>query len=166
MAIVHYIVIRRDLTFGEYSAQLGHAGEAYALRRDVEQRVYAEWMCTNDNLPKPHEVAFNETTVIVKGIRNEGRLLKLEAELKAAGVPHVAIREEEGEKGGRIAGQLTVVSFMPAEPGPLQRHLNGIHTIECLDALGLVECEKCKRPWAKPPAKICPQCAPLQDIPR
>jgi hypothetical protein len=31
------VVIRRDLTLGEYSAQLAHAGEAYLLRRDAEQ---------------------------------------------------------------------------------------------------------------------------------
>lgn len=106
-----------------------------------------------------HDLVFNETTCIVKGIRNEGRLLKLEQELITAKVPHVAIREEMGEKGGRLAGELTCISFMPADPAPLQRYLNGIHTIEKLDALGLVDCSKCQRPWAKPPAKICARCA-------
>lgn len=119
--LTHYIVIRRDLTFGEYSAQLAHAGEAWLLRPLPGDRT--------ERLP------INEVTAIVKGIRNEGRLLKLEKQLIAAGVPHVAIREEEGEKGGRIAGQLTVISFVPTARAQVEHFLDGIHTIEGLDVI-------------------------------
>jgi hypothetical protein len=52
----------------------------------------------------------------------------------AGGVPHVAIREELGEKGGRLAGQLTCVSLMPTEREKVDRFLSGIHTIEGLDS--------------------------------
>lgn len=124
--LTHYVVIRRDLTFGEYSAQLAHAGEAYVL-------VVTPKISGHDH-PPPFE--FNQTIAIVKGIRNEGRLLKLEAALIAEGVPHVAIREETGEKGGRIAGQLTCISILPQERSEkLDRLLTGIHTIQGLDPI-------------------------------
>lgn len=113
MSLTHYIVIRRDLTLGEFSAQLAHAGEIYA-------RLGAGFR-------------ENETTAIVKGIRNEGRLRKLQGQLIAAGIPHLAVIEEEGEKGGRIAGQLTCISLMPSAREKVEPFVREIHTIEGLD---------------------------------
>jgi hypothetical protein len=115
MPLTHYIVIRRDLTFGEYSAQLAHSGEAWLLVQGM----------------KP----LNECTCIVKGIRNEGRLTKLWHKLIDLQIPHVAIREEEGEKGRRLAGQLTCVSLMPSEDPALRQLLNEFVEIKGLDPL-------------------------------
>jgi hypothetical protein len=115
--LTHYIVIRRDLTFGEYSAQLAHAGEAYTLLSGGGARF-----------------ALNETVAVVKGARNEKRLLKLEQAIRAAGFPHVAIREELGEKGGRLAGQLTCISLMPCDRELVEPIVREFHTIEALDA--------------------------------
>jgi hypothetical protein len=121
--LTHYVVIRRDLTLGEYSAQLAHAGEAYVLA--VTPKI-----CGHDQ-PPPFE--FNQTTAIVKGIRNEGRLRKLQGQLVAAGIPHVAIIEETGEKGGRLAGQMTCISLMPTSREKVEPFVREIHTIEALD---------------------------------
>src|SRR4051812_29769849 len=108
--LVHYIVIRRDLTFGEYSAQLAHAGEAYYMRA-VEER--------SRSITK---LEYNMVTAIVKGIRNEGRLRKLQGELIAAGIKHIAIVESEdpptlgildSTERRSLKGQMTCVSLMP-----------------------------------------------------
>ena len=127
--LTHYVVIRRDLTFGEYSAQLAHAGEAYAVRRDLEQHPAIFF----DTPQVPHKMALNETIAVVKGARNEGKLLKLEAALAAAKVPHVAIREERGPGGGRLAGQLTCISLMPTEREKVEQLLRDFHNIQGLD---------------------------------
>lgn len=111
--LTHYVVIRRDLTFGEYSAQLAHAGEVYAMM--------------------PSGFRANETTAVVKGIRNEGRLRKLHGQLIAAGVPHLAIIEEAGEKGGRLAGQMTCISLLPSPREQVEPYVREIHTIVGLD---------------------------------
>lgn len=124
--LIHYVVIRRDLAFGEYSAQLAHAGEAYYLR------------CLHDRPAQDRGDAtlfFNQTTCIVKGARNEAKLLKLEKQLIAAVVPHVAIREEEGERGRRIAGQLTCISLMPSNDPALRKLLNDFVEIKGLDPI-------------------------------
>ena len=125
MPLTHYVVIRRDLTFGEYSAQLAHAGEAYQLLHDPMVRALVD--------VAGEERRYNETIAVVKGARNEGKLLKLEAALAAAKVPHVAIREERGPGGGRIAGQLTCLSLMPTEREKVEQILREFHNIEGLD---------------------------------
>jgi hypothetical protein len=135
MPLTQIVVIRRDLTFGEYSAQLAHAGEAYW------------WTGHYDTLatqadPNAGAMKMNDTTAIVKGARNEGKIAKLVRDLLSAGVPHVAIREEEGEKGGRLAGQLTCVSLVPTDveqlPESVKRALNEFHRIEALDGPKLI----------------------------
>lgn len=133
MALTHYVVIRRDLTFGEYSAQLAHAGEAYAL-------LFAK--------KPPHECGdscalctfrFNTSFAQVKGIRNEARLLTLEKKCIEAGIPHIAIREDIN--GRRLDGQLTCVSFMPRDDsdGMLRKFLNDYQRISALDPVSIPE---------------------------
>lgn len=131
MTLTHYVVIRRDLTFGEYSAQLAHAGEAYALRRDMENSPNL----IERNLAGPLVMAFNASFAQVKGIRNEARLLTLEKKAIAAKIPHVAIREDIN--GRRLDGQLTCISFMPRDDsdGMLREFLNDFQRISALDTL-------------------------------
>jgi hypothetical protein len=124
--LTHYIVIRRDLTFGEYSAQLGHAGEAYLQRRIHEEDAASAGVDVD-------YLGFNEATCIVKGSKNESRLLKLEAVLQMVKLPHVAVREESGPKGGRLAGPLTCISLMPMERERVEHLLRDFHNIEALD---------------------------------
>ncbi len=121
--LTHFIIIRRDLTFGEYSAQLAHAGEAYVL-------VVTPKISGSDH-PPPFQ--FNDTICVVKGSRSEARLNKLGQRLQEAGIPFVGIREETGEKGGRLAGQLTCISLMPTEREKVEHLLNDFHNIEALD---------------------------------
>jgi hypothetical protein len=123
--LTHFVVIRRDLTFGEYSAQLAHAGEAYQLLHDPMVRALVD--------VAGEERRYNETIAVVKGARNEGKLLKLEASLVAAKVPHVAIREDIN--GRRLDGQLTVISFKPRDDsdGFLRKFLNDYQRISGLD---------------------------------
>lgn len=142
MVLTHYVVIRRDLTFGEYSAQLAHAGEAYALRRDHEAELRS---IANARLADPfggvapYEVmGLNTTVAVVKGARTEHRLVRLEQALLAAKVPHVAIRGEQGENGGRLAGQLTCISLMPAERDQVEPFVREFHTINGLDGPDVV----------------------------
>lgn len=144
MSLVHYVVMRRDLTLGEFAAQLTHGGEAYALRRDIEgargSYIRREGV---DVLEDPRsadidlsdDFEYDKTTAIVKGARNEAKLLKVEKLLIDAKVPHVAIREETGPKGGRLAGQLTCVSVMPTEDadGKVRALLSDFVFIEKLD---------------------------------
>lgn len=124
----HYIVIRRDLSFGEYSAQLAHAGEAYY------------------ELARTHAMfggAFthNQTTCIVKGIRNEGRLRKLQGQLIAANIPFIPIVETEDPPvlglhfvtARSLKGQLTCISIVPAAKSLVEPFVREIHTIEALD---------------------------------
>jgi len=130
--LVHYVIIRRDLTLGEYSAQLAHAGEAYALRRDQEQQAIGQSPSLGAER-HPQIMQFNMTTCIVKGARNEAKLLKLEKQLIAVSVPHVAIREETGPGGRRLAGQLTCISLMPSSDPALRDLLNNFQEIKALD---------------------------------
>lgn len=128
MSLTHYIVIRRDLDFGEYSAQLGHAGEAYYLLAREHAMHGGPW-------------APNETTVIVKGIRNEGRLRKLQGQLIAAGISHVAIVETEDPPPlglhtvtqRSLKNQMTCISIVPQGKDLVEPFVREIHTIEGLD---------------------------------
>lgn len=125
--LTHYVVIRRDLTFGEYSAQLAHAGEAYALLFAKKPSHGCDDDCALCTF------RFNTTIAVVKGARNVLKLFKLEQALIDAKVPHVAICEEQGKKGGRLAGQLTCISLMPAEREKVEPFVREFHTIEGLD---------------------------------
>lgn len=138
MSLTHYVVIRRDLTFGEYSAQLAHAGEAYALRRDKERFARGAVASEQPGATLLRRFEFNTTVAVVKGARNEGKLEKLEQALLAAKVPHVAIREEHGEGGGRLAGQLTCISLMPADRAQVEPFVREFHTIEGLEGPDVV----------------------------
>lgn len=125
MALTHYVVIRRDLTFGEYSAQLAHAGEAY-----FQLAVLS---------PNGSSFNYNQSFAQVKGIRNEARLLTLEKKTIAANIPHVAIREDIN--GRRLDGQLTCISFMPRDDsdGMLRKFLNDYQRISGLDRVPEIE---------------------------
>jgi hypothetical protein len=144
VSLTHYVVIRRDLTLGEFAAQLAHAGEAYALRAQLEEirHVWKRNRDGNDTLHEPRtarmdETAFefNETIAIVKGARNEAKLLKLEKRLLDSNVHHVAIREETGPGGRRLAGQLTCISLMPSSDPVLRELLNDFQEVRGLDPI-------------------------------
>ena len=73
--MVHYCVVRSDLTFGQQAAQLIHAvGESH-----------------NGTVHPPGTVA------VALSARNQEHLLELESCLKKAGLPHVLISECDGE---------------------------------------------------------------------
>lgn len=91
--MIHYLIVRRDLPFGDTLAQLSHAaGESFYLLKD------------------PHSKA-DRTIVAVLGARNVMKLRKLEYKLRALGVPHVAVREPSPPYNG----QLTAIGVVPGD---------------------------------------------------
>lgn len=119
------VVARRDQTFGEFVVSVAHAASeaGYVRRRHEESSVGSR-------------LELNNVDAIVKGARNEQKLLKLKAALEQADIPHVAVREEEFDKRGnryRLAGQVTAIGIMPAGRERVAVLVNDFHIVEVLD---------------------------------
>lgn len=111
-----YVVVRRDLDPLRIAIDTGHAaGEAFyefaRLGLGVE--------------------GFNpaRTTLILRGARNEGKLLKLEKQLIEKGVPHIAIREPMAPWNG----QLMAIGLVPGLPEVMGPHVNDYQNLKLGD---------------------------------
>jgi hypothetical protein len=151
--LTHYIVVRRDLPFGVVAAQIAHAaGEsfyAFALPKvtfthttmpgsrpgpgttTMASGGYMPPMSLETE-PRPFRLpasgapfVASETIAIVLGARNEGKLARLELELAGAAIPHVAIREVDGE----YAGQLMAIGLLPGEKDALAPWVHDFHML-------------------------------------
>lgn len=143
MALTHYIVVRRDLPFGILAAQVAHAaGEsfyAFALpkvtfsNRTMASGGYAAAAPSGPSSSVSESQTFffpsssetppfvaAETIAVVLGARNEGKLARLELELTGAAIPHVVVREVNGE----YAGQLMAIGLLPGEKDTLAPYVN------------------------------------------
>lgn len=125
--LVHYIVVRRDLPIGVTYAQIAHAaGESfYQFGSGSSEKERAVSNCEAAGLSPARSSTFNPsmTIAVVLGARNESRLLKLEGELLAARVPHVAIREVDAP----YAGQLMAIGLEPGTKHGLYPHIREYH---------------------------------------
>jgi hypothetical protein len=90
-----------------------------AMPDDSWRREWAPLACEVWALERMPRADVSRTTVVVLGSRTEGRLLRLERELVAAGVPHVAVREPDEP----WRGQLMAVGLEPGLKGELYRHV-------------------------------------------
>lgn len=132
-ALTHYIVVRRDLPIGAIIANVAHAaGESFyqlaCLSSSEKERAASEQDDrTVAGLSPASGSTFNpaETIVVVLGARNEQRLAKLEASLRAAAIPHVAIREPESPYNGG----LVAIGLVPAERDTVRRYINDFHML-------------------------------------
>lgn len=74
--LVHYILVRGDLTIGQICAQVVHA--------------------TGESLKQPHPAGGNTVAVVLK-VDNQRHLLEYETKFKKANIPHTLISECDGE---------------------------------------------------------------------
>lgn len=137
--LTHYVVVRRDLSVGVLLAMVAHAaGESFYKLANPQVSVAHTTMASGGyaapggGLPASGSYTFTlpaidpaTTIAVVLGARNEGRLLKLERVLEAAGVAHVAIRETDGEH----AGQLMAIGLVPGEKEQLSPLVNEFHML-------------------------------------
>lgn len=140
-------MVRRDLPFGVLLAMVTHAagesfyklascvmtvpGPAMAMASGacsgprssvLEQQVSS--LQVGGSIPSAGSTFDpSETVAVVLGARNEGRLAKLESSLLKDMVPHVAIRETEGD----FAGQLMAVGIVPGDREFLSDYVNEFH---------------------------------------
>ena len=108
MVLYHYIVLRNELPDGVQLAQTVHAaGESSLLRLDGSLRT--------GRLPaNTHAVVLAETA--------KTPLEALEAQLRAAGIAHAAIREPDAP----YLGQLLAIGAAPAPRKQVGRFFKGL----------------------------------------
>jgi hypothetical protein len=99
----HYVVLRQDLPY----------------RVMVAQTIHAAGESSPGNLP-------NNTHAVALAVKDEAALLALEECLKAAGVPHVAIREPDPPWNGA----LMAIGFPPQDRAALRRFLSSLPTLK------------------------------------
>jgi hypothetical protein len=116
--MIHYIIARRDLkrtvrgsTLGVIAAQVTHAaGESFAA-----------WA-----FRRPNPLALLDPTIAcVLGVPNEQALKRLEKKLKAAKVPHIAVREPDAPWNG----QLMTIGLWPMDMTDAHRRLLRRYTL-------------------------------------
>lgn len=130
--LTHYVVVRRDLPLGVMAAQLVHAaGESFfklsfpgsSVQSAAAPQGQAE---AAGSTPAPGATLdVSQTIAVVLGARNEAKLLKLERELVAAGVPHVAVREPDAPWNG----QLMSIGAVPGNKEALRAHFREFHRL-------------------------------------
>jgi peptidyl-tRNA hydrolase len=74
---------------------------------------------------QPAYPAKPKPTVVVLGARNEQKLLRLQAQLRLANIPHVAIREPDAP----FLGQLTAIGVVPAAREAVARYFRDFQTL-------------------------------------
>jgi hypothetical protein len=156
MPLTHYIIVRRDLPFGQILAQVAHAaGESFALfpSSSVKERptsqddreVGGSSPSSGANLQRQLsdagdrrdwdecdrlEAAYDlsKTVAVVLGARNEQRVNRLAKVLEAARVPHATIIETDGA----FAGQTMAVGIMPGQKELLAPFVKDFHMFTAL----------------------------------
>jgi hypothetical protein len=119
--LTQYIVVRRDLPLDDIMPQACHgAGKAsfwsgyqVGLRSATsfkEQEVTPDW---------------GHPTRILKGARNEKKLIALSLKLQKLQIPHVTVTEPEGE----LKGQMTSLSLLPGDKETLAPLLNDFQNL-------------------------------------
>lgn len=125
-----YIIVRRDLPRGTMCAQVAHAaGESFVLtypRSSVKEQPASEQDVRGVGGSSPSAGANPlHTIVVVLGVRDEARLLRLERRLLRGGVSHVAIREPDEP----YHGALTAIGIPPGPREPLAKYLHKLNPI-------------------------------------
>jgi hypothetical protein len=127
MSLTHYIVVRRDLPFGQILAQVAHAaGESFYLlgrHSSVKEQLTFSQQVGGSSPSGGSTINPEETVVVVLGARNEGRLRRLQRILLEGGTAHTTIREVDGE----YAGQYMAIGLVPGEKVELQTYVNDFH---------------------------------------
>ncbi len=126
----HYIVVRRDLTFGQILSAVTHAaGESFYLLcpdSSGSERQVDNLEVGSSQLPRGATFKPDETIAVVLGARNEGRLKRLVEQLKARDVAHVPIIETDGAR----AGELLAVGLIPGPKSALAVHVREFHMFQ------------------------------------
>lgn len=129
--VTQYIIVRRDLPRGTMCAQVAHAaGESFVLsypRSSVKERPASEQddREVGGSSPSAGANPLFITIVVVLGVRDEARLLRLERRLIRGGVPHVAIREPDEPYNGA----LTAIGIPPGPREPVAKYLHKLNPI-------------------------------------
>jgi hypothetical protein len=139
MALIHYVITRRDLTIGQASAQIVHAaGESAALYAlsSVKERPGLTWevggsspsartilssggvVAGGENqvgvIPtRPANPLPHDTIACVLTVRDESRLMRIARRLDSAQADYVLIREPD------MGDQATAIGVIPCERRPL-----------------------------------------------
>lgn len=141
--LVHYVIVRRDLTVGQVCAQTVHAaGESVALlyagssgrvlgssnvNREVgganpsQRAIYGSGVAEDFGPvganPASRASLPNDTIACVLSVRNDSRLLTLSRKLKSIGAQHVLIREPD------LGNQATAIGIVPCRREQVGRAL-------------------------------------------
>jgi hypothetical protein len=118
VALTQYVVVRRDLDPLRIAIDTGHAaGEAFY--------EFAKLSLA------PEGFNPNKTTLILRGARNENKLLKLEQQLIEKRVPHVAVREPMAPWNG----QLMAIGLVPGYPEVMGAFVNDFQNLKLGDSV-------------------------------
>lgn len=106
-ALTQFVVIRRDINDLRKMIDIGHAcGEAFYKFSKLGLA--------------PENFDVDKTTLVLKGARNENKLLRLEKQLIENKVPHAAIREPMSPWNG----QLMAIGLVPGDRDIMGAHVN------------------------------------------
>jgi hypothetical protein len=116
IALTQFVVVRRDLPTIRKIIDVGHAaGEAFYIFAMLKLA--------------PEGFDPNRTTLLVKGARNEKKLLKLEKKLISKGVYHLAVREPMAPWNG----QLMAIGLVPGDREIMGYHLSDFEMLKLTD---------------------------------
>lgn len=114
MALVHYIIVRRDLPLGVCAAMITHAaGESGALYADE------------------YDGRFRGATAVVLEAKSESHLKQMEEYFRSNHIRYVVVHESSGPYGG----QLMAIGLVPGEREDLAPKLSSFQVLKKLDNL-------------------------------